>query len=223
MKLVSYNINNCTQKKIDQLFKNDADIYVVPEIAWRDKIIIPDGYEMEWVGDEKVPTKGLGVIWKKGRGEIPEWNDKSLHYAVPVFVDGILILGIWPTKLDKKESYIQIAKSIIENYSKQIEENKTIVTGDFNLYRKEEKKNKDADIQPINELLESLGLTSVYHKDKRIEVGDESEATYYHQFKKEQPFFLDYTYSNIPVKDYKLLDWDKEMSDHVGQVFEIYE
>lgn len=223
MKIVSYNINNCTQKKIDQLFKNDADIYVVPEIARRDKIIIPDGYEMEWVGDEKVPKKGLGVIWKKGRGEIPEWNDKSLHYVVPVFVDGILILGIWPTKLDKKESYIQIAKSIIENYSKQIEENKTIVTGDFNLYRKEEKKNKDADIQPINELLESLGLTSVYHKDKRIEVGDESEATYYHQFKKEQPFFLDYTYSNIPVKDYKLLDWDKEMSDHVGQVFEIYE
>ena len=122
MKIVSYNINNCTQKKIDQLFKNDADIYVVPEIARRDKIIIPDGYEMEWVGDEKVPKKGLGVIWKKGRGEIPEWNDKSLHYVVPVFVDGILILGIWPTKLDKKESYIQIAKSIIENYSKQIEE-----------------------------------------------------------------------------------------------------
>lgn len=221
MNVVCYNINTCTQKKLNQLFKNNVDIYVVPEIAREDKIKIPEGYEMEWSGDEKLPSKGLGVIWKKGRGEIPEWYDKSLHYAVPVLIDGILILGIWPTKLDKKGSYIQIAKTILDHYSKQIKENKTIVTGDFNLYLKAEKKNKDADLQPINELLESLGLTSVYHKNKKIEIGQEKESTYYHQFKKEQPFFLDYTYSNIEVKNYKLLDWDKELSDHVGQVFEV--
>ena len=55
----------------------------------------------------------------------------------------------------------------IDHYSKQIKENKTIVTGDFNLYLKEEKKNKDADLQPINELLKSLGLTSVYREEKK--------------------------------------------------------
>lgn len=221
MKIVSYNINKCTQKKIDELFKNDADVYVVPEIAREDKIKLPDGYEMKWIGDESFPSKGLGVIWKKGRGEVPKWYDKTLHYAIPVFVDDILIVGIWPTKLDKRESYTQIAKDILDHYSKQIKENKTIVTGDFNLYLKEEKKNKDADLQPINELLKSLGLTSVYHEEKNIAVGQETEATYYHQFKKEQPFFLDYTYANMEIEKYKLLDWDKEMSDHVGQIIQI--
>lgn len=171
MKIVSYNINTCTQKKIELLFRNDADVYVVPEIAREDKIKLPDGYEMKWIGDGSFPLKGLGVIWKKGRGEVPKWYDKTLHYAIPVFVDDILILGIWPTKLDKRESYTQIAKDILDHYSKQIKENKTIVTGDFNLYLKEEKKNKDADLQPINELLKSLGLTSVYHEEKNIAVG----------------------------------------------------
>ena len=221
MKIVSYNINTCTQKKLDELFKMNADVFVVPEIAREDKIKLPDGFEMKWSGDEKLPSKGLGIIWKKGVVKVPEWYDKSLHYAIPVFVDGILILGIWPTKLDKKESYTQIAKDILDHYSEKIKENKTIVTGDFNLYHNDEKKNTDADLHPINELLKSLGMSSVYHKDKKIELGQEREATYYHQFKNEQPFFLDYTYSNIPVNHYELLEWNKDMSDHVGQVFEV--
>ncbi len=140
MKVVSYNISACSQKKIDQLFKNNADVYVVPEIAREDKIKLPEGFEMKWAGDEKLPSKGLGVIWKKRRGVVPDWYDKSFHYAIPVFVDGILIFGFWPTKLDKKETYTQIAKDILDHYSKQIKENKTIVTGDFNLYHRAEKK-----------------------------------------------------------------------------------
>jgi hypothetical protein len=43
-------------------------------------------------------------------------------------------------------------------------------------------------------------------KKKNIAVGQETEATYYHQFKKEQPFFLDYTYANMEIEKYKLLD-----------------
>ncbi len=115
MKIVSYNINTCTQKKIELLFRNDADVYVVPEIARGDKIKLPEGFDMEWVGDESFPSKGLGVIWKKGRGEVPKWYDKTLHYAIPVFVDDILILGIWPTKLDKNESECHQQKQELHN------------------------------------------------------------------------------------------------------------
>ena len=134
MKVVSYNISACSQKKIDQLFKNGADVYVVPEIAREDKIKLSDGFQMKWVGDENFPSKGLGVIWKAGRGSVPEWRDESLHYAIPVFVDGVLIIGIWPTKLDKKETYTQIAKDILDHYSKQIKENKTIVIDFFIIF-----------------------------------------------------------------------------------------
>lgn len=45
MKIVSYNINTCTQKKLDELFKMNADVFVVPEIAREDKIKLPDGFD----------------------------------------------------------------------------------------------------------------------------------------------------------------------------------
>ena len=217
MKIISYNINACTQHKVDHLFKMGADVYVVPEIAREEKIFLSEDFEMKWAGDESFPSKGLGLLWRKGRGEVPLWYDKGLHYAVPVIFDGILILGIWPTKIDKKETYTQIAKTIIDCYSENIKESKCIVTGDFNLYHKDGKNNKDADLLPINELLESLGLASVYHKQKGITLGQEFEATYFHRYKKDDAFFLDYSYSNFPVAKYELLDWDKDISDHVGQ------
>ena len=47
MTIISYNINTCSQRKIKELFKMDADVYVVPEIAREDKIKLPDGFEMK--------------------------------------------------------------------------------------------------------------------------------------------------------------------------------
>ena len=52
-------------------------------------------------------------------------------------------------------------------------------------------------------------------------MGKESCATYYHQFKENLPFFIDYTFSNLPLKSYKLGEWDKSISDHVSQFIEI--
>ena len=58
MKILSYNISSCTQQKLDELFKQDADVYVIPEMA-RD-VKIPDGYFMKWTGNYS--SKGLGII-----------------------------------------------------------------------------------------------------------------------------------------------------------------
>ena len=33
--------------------------------------------------------------------------------------------------------------------------------------------------------------------------------------------FLDYAFTNIPIKDFQLFEWDREISDHVGQLIEI--
>jgi len=43
-------------------------------------------------------------------------------------------------------------------------------------------------------------------------------ATYFHQFKKSNPFFLDYTFTNVSVLDYELCRWEENVSDHVAQV-----
>lgn len=63
MKLISYNINLCTQEKIDHLLSMGADFHIVPEMAEPSLISIPDIYETKWIGD--YPKKGLGLNMEK--------------------------------------------------------------------------------------------------------------------------------------------------------------
>lgn len=220
MKILAYNISSCTQQKSETLFKQNADVYVVPEIAAEEEQFLSPDFEMKWKGikNEKpfmgTKSKGLGIIWRKGHGKIPDWYDESLTYAIPLIYEGVLILGFWPTQNDKCKSYTKIAGQIIEKYSSHIAEYKQcIITGDFNLY-----KSSQSNIITINKRLNELGLISVYHSQENEDFGSETKATYYHKPMNDKPFFLDYTYSKKTVKDYRLLDRDKDFSDHVGQL-----
>lgn len=218
MKIVSYNISSCTQKKVDFLFTLDADVYVVPEMA-RD-INIPDSYFMHWAGNNK--SKGLGIIYKNAI--VPECYDESLPYAIPLRYEDLFILAFWPTKIDKSKSYTQIATQILNHYSEQLKSRDSIVTGDFNLFHKNDKPNKDADILEVDKLLQSFGLKSAYHELRGESFGSETKKTYFHQYKEDNPFFLDYTYytqKNLTIKKYELLPWEKEFSDHRGQLIEL--
>lgn len=51
------------------------------------------------------------------------------------------------------------------------------------------------------------------------QLGKETACTYHHLFKRDDymRFFLDYTYTNIPVKGYYINDWEVEVSDHHAQ------
>ena len=103
MKILSYNISSCTQQKLDELFKQNADVYVIPEMA-RD-VKIPNGYFMKWAG--KYSSKGLGIIFNNAY--VPDCYDESLPYAIPLRYEDLFILAFWPTKIDKNESYSHIA------------------------------------------------------------------------------------------------------------------
>ena len=46
------------------------------------------------------------------------------------------------------------------------------------------------------------------------EFGKESKATYYHQFKENMPFFIDYAFTNIQTFAFEIGKWDKSESDH---------
>lgn len=225
MKIVSYNISDSAQWKIDRLLEMTADVLVVPEIACVEDVNLPDCLEMAWNGITwehagKQKSKGLGMIWKKGHGQIASWHNPELYYAIPLIVDGVLILGFWPTKrrgLTDKMKYPQIAQQIIKEYLHHFSEQPTVIIGDFNCYVNQSDKSKEfGDVRQVNDLLESAGLYSVYHKLTKEILGHESQATYYHLFKTHMPFMLDYAYSNIEVESFKLLEADLKMSDHVG-------
>ncbi len=226
MKIISYNINLSNPQKIKKLLDYNADVYVVPEIAGEEEQFLPPDFEMKWKGInfEKpfmgTKSKGLGIIWRRGYGKVPDWYDESLTYAIPLIYDEVLILGFWPTQNDKCKSYTKIARQIIDKYSPYIAAaEKCIITGDFNLYHKLNAPNKAADIIEIDRVLHELKLKSLYHEQWGEPIGSESQKTFYFRNDYNNPFFLDYTYSKEPLPHYELLlPWNKEISDHVGQL-----
>ena len=224
MKIISYNINDSKPWKIENLLRIDADVLVVPEITCPEDAHLSENLEMKWCGIEyfhhQKKLKGLGIIWKKGQGYVPEWFNSKHDYAIPLIVDDYLILGIWPTKPTDdrpKKPYPQIAQEIIQEYAPHFKDYKSLVIGDFNCYVNQyDKTKKYGDILMVNELLESYGLHSLYHQQTGEAFGQEFTPTYFHRFCESDPYFLDYAYTNFPVASFRIFPWDKEMSDHIG-------
>ena len=108
MKILSYNINKCTQEKIDKILAMNADIMVLPECARYDEVKIPQDYSMEWVGDNAVSWKGLGVIWRNQHEVvIAPWYNCDHMYILPLIVDRrFLLFATWPTKVPNGKSHI---------------------------------------------------------------------------------------------------------------------
>ena len=92
-----------------------------------------------------------------------------------------------------------------------------MIIGDFNCYVNQYDRTKQyGDMLRVNEVLESYGLFSLYHRQTGEQLGHETTPTFYFRFHEEETFFIDYAYSNFPVSSFRMLPWDKKMSDHVG-------
>ncbi len=222
MRILSYNINRFSQEKLDKVLRIEADVYILPELANQSVVRLPAGYNMEWMGH--LDFKGLGVIWKSDmKVVIPNWFNPIHEYFLPLVIDGILVIAAWPTRTErnKLKNYPQIAMEAICEYAPYFKHYPVIISGDLNCYKGQSGETKLFSIESIVDFLSSYGFVSVYHGQTGEAIGEESTATYYHQFKNNLPFFLDYTFANIPVKGYQLMKWDAEVSDHIAQMIEI--
>ena len=222
MKILSYNVSQSSQEKIDKVLSFDADLFILPEVACLSRVKIPEGYQMEWTGD--LLYKGLGVIFKPTlKVEVPNWFNPVLQYFLPLLIDGQLVIAAWPTTTEQNKpmKYPQIVMTAIREYASYIKSYPTIITGDMNCYKGQAGENKQYCIKAVFDTLAGMGLTSAYHQMTGEVLGEESIPTYYHHFKESQPFFIDYTFSSIKLKSYKLGEWDRNFSDHVPQHIEI--
>lgn len=218
MKILSYNIHKCTQAKIDRILSLGADIMVLPECARYDEISLPKDYAMEWVGDDAAPWKGLGVIWNvKHEVMVVPWYHSEHKYILPLTVDGsFLLFATWPTKVPGgKQSYPQILLDALKDYEQYIMTAPTLICGDFNCYIGQAgARQSTGTFEQCIELLKAHGLFSLYHERTGEEFGKESRATYYHQFKENMPFFIDYAFTNIPTFAFETGQWHRSESDH---------
>ena len=225
MKILSYNIHRCSQEKIDYVLSRGADIMVLPECACPEQVTLPDGYAMTWQGDDATKWKGLGVIWRRTvRCRVADWYDDSHKYMIPLIIeDKWLLLAAWPTMLPtEKKSYPQILLDSLKAYSEPIKAMPTMITGDFNCYIGQGGVSKQTGtFEQCIAYMRELGLHSEYHEYTQEELGKESCFTYHHQFKEDMPFFLDYTFTNIPLFAYMIGGWERKVSDHNAQIIVI--
>lgn len=225
MKILSYNIHRCSQEKIDYVLSRGADIMVLPECACPEQVTLPDGYAMTWQGDDATKWKGLGVIWKRTvRCRDADWYDDSHKYMIPLIIeDKWLLLAAWPTMLPtEKKSYPQILLDCLKAYSHYIKAMPTMITGDFNCYIGQGGVSKQTGtFEQCIAYMRELRLHSEYHERTQEEFGKESCFTYHHQFKEDMPFFLDYTFTNIPLFAYMIGGWEWKVSDHNAQIIVI--
>ena len=61
MKIISYNIHNYSQEKIDSLLELRADVYILSEIHSSAEVIMPEEYTLFRFANPEESTKGLGV------------------------------------------------------------------------------------------------------------------------------------------------------------------
>ena len=218
MKVMSYNVSWCKQDKIDWLLEHDdVDVFVIPECGDEEHVCVPKEFRFFWVGD--YITKGLGVVVREQcQYKVPSLYKESLRYAIPVVVeDKYLVLAVWPTKRNKTDSYVDILLEILNHYETLMAQYPMIIIGDYNIISNKK------DSQPIFDWMEKHGLKSAHHFFTNEEMGKEQQPTYYHLYKENMPFFIDYAFTNTEVKGYKLYSWEetKRMSDHVPLVVEM--
>lgn len=223
MKILSYNINRSNQKKIDKVLKMGADIMVLPECACPEQVQLPQEYSMEWMGTrEWCDWKGLGVIWRNEHEVvIAPWFNNEHKYILPFIVDRrFILIAAWPTKVPNgKQSYPQILLDALREYQEYISQYPTLICGDYNCYIGLTSPNcRSGSWEQCIELMQRCGLHSLYHERRHEDFGKETQATFYYRFKEDQPFFIDYAFTNINPFAFEIGAWDRDMSDHCPQM-----
>ena len=177
MKILAYNINLSSQEKIDKVLRYDADVNILPEVACQSRVKLPEGYRMEWMGD--FDFKGLGIIWKSNLNtKIPGWFNPKHQYFLPLLIDGILIMAVWPTTTEQNKPmrYPQIALMALQEYAPYFKEHPTIISGDMNCYKGQFGQTKQFSIQAIFDFLNEMRIVSAYHDQTGEEEHGEREV-----------------------------------------------
>lgn len=199
MIIVSWNCNGKFREKFEQIYKIDADIYVIQECEDPQKYKNSKYFKFAknhiWIGEN--PNKGLGVF-AKDNIEL-KINNLFQTYCLRHFLaikvnNDFDLLAVWAGKPYIEEYYIY------QSINKDNFNEKTIIIGDFNSNSIWDTKNNSRTHSAVVKELKQLGLESAYHFVSNEPQGDESQKTFYLYRHKDKAYHIDYAFlspSNI--------------------------
>ena len=237
MKIINWNCKMNFRKDCQKVFDLNPDILVVPECEDINKYSIkPKVYsDSYWIGDNQ--NKGLAVFTFNNFKIKPYYNyNENYKYVLPLEVSNVSetynLIAVWTKKVGEKtkqhSNYIRQVNLSFNDYDSFIQNNNSIICGDFNSNLFWLRTGIDKDHQWLLDYLEAKNIYSSYHKFKNEEQGQETQGTYFHYHKENRPFHIDFCFlsKNLinRMKSVKLgnySDWIN-ISDHVPMIVELY-
>lgn len=231
-RVVTWNCNMAFRKKYEQILKYDPDLLVIQECENPEmKGEWSEFSDWVWVGENE--NKGIGVFGRNGiELELADDETQESRYVLPVRTDGTRdLLAVWAMndKTNPRKRYIGQVYTGLQQYRDFVESD-TIVAGDFNwnvIWDESPKSPLRGTFAETVEILNELGLESVYHRLKDSEFGNESEATFFMHKKREKPYHIDYIFAPVAevdeICDYAIGAYEEwiDASDHVPSVVEL--
>lgn len=149
-----------------------------------------------WFGDN--PHQGIAVFCSGPYriralptvAEVP-------RYAFPVEVRGptnFLLIAVW-SKGGQDHPYVEAVVRAVELYRDLFTQHRTVLAGDFNSNTIWDSSHAPGqNHSALVKMLSELGLVSSYHFFHREAHGEETQPTYYFQWKEKRPFHIDYCF-----------------------------
>lgn len=191
MRIVTWNCcRGEYERKIAYLRDVSPDIAVVQECA-RPPAGTPG---VHWFGD--IPRQGVAVFAGNGYRVDPLPSPRELpKWVLPLRVTGracFTLVAVWTLPI--AGSYSRALIEGVDALREMFAGGPTVVAGDFNASPVFDRPRARYGYLRAAALLAEAGVESAYHAFHAEAPGAERSATYYHQWKREQPFHIDYCF-----------------------------
>lgn len=169
---------------------------LAPDVAVIQECARPadDSPGVRWIGDN--PNQGVAIVTANGYAAEPIAVDGlPAKWIVPFRVTGpeaFTLIAVWA--LPDRGSYSRAVCLGLDALADLIISGSTVVTGDFNANPVFDRKRRDWTYATIEARLHALELASAYHAFHAEAPGRESRATYYHTWRQDLAYHLDYCF-----------------------------
>lgn len=228
LKIITWNCNMAFRKKAEFILIQNPDIVVVPECESPEKLNFNKNTSLPtdifWYGTN--PHKGVGVFsYGDHKFKLHKMHNPDFKYVLPLKVTGgpcdFILFAIWANNpQDKDGQYVTQVWKAIKYYKTLLQNNKTILAGDFNSNTIWDRPKREGNHSTVVAYLEEKKIFSTYHEFYKQIQGKEAHPTLYMYRHQDKPYHLDYCFAsadfmnklvNVEVGSYN--DWSK-YSDH---------
>jgi len=237
MRIIGWNCQGGFRGKTEKILALNPDIVVVPECENEEKLkfgsLTPKPNDFIWYGDTQ--NKGIGIFsYSDHKLELLKLYNPDFKYILPIKVTkdnrSFILLAIWtvPNNDNKEAKYIGQVKLALDYYKDILDNNNTVIIGDFNSNKTLDKNNRvGTHTDVVNKLKESK-ILSLYHITTGQEQGAEETPTFFWRRKRQDSFHLDYCFVSEDILANKFCftvgnadDW-LSSSDHMPIIADIH-